>query len=1116
MQYSQEHWEIILILDGTVHRVKDWDSLSSNMRDVILRKLNDNVGGWFNIRQNLRKRYSNNYIGSYPAIQYTIFATLKNNLIDLVFHVLITRGILTQFKTNITEKERNESFDGFYFITQKKYTELPSYISKDLNISSFITYINNNIKDENAWFNRFSTDWMQQIHFFKHFFNQRLMFVTGSTGVGKSTQTPKLLLYGLHLMGNYTGKVVCTQPRINATRNAAEQISFEMGLPIKVYNSEQKREEKSDNYYVQYTSEKDKHDLDTLNAKNIPEVPSVLKIVTDGTLLNIIKKSPFLKVDTEYNSRYVYSPHNIYDIVAVDEAHEHNSNMDIILTLMRDTIQLNNSLRLIIISATIDDDEPRYRRYYKNIDDYYLYPLNYTHIRQGFCNKFMGNEKRYSSKKEIDRRLHLSKPGTSTLFKIDDIYTKEDVQKYEDAEALGYEKALEITKKSSGDILFFSTSKNKINTIVTELNNDPKLPPNWIALPYYSEISEVVKPELLKTIDQINVSRKEIFNYLNNKKSLSSVPIGTYTRFILVSTNIAEASITINTLTNIIDTGYVISVSYNVLLDVIENKPIQISESSRIQRRGRIGRVQNGTIYYMYKEGSRKNNKIKYPITLKLDDLIYTLCDLITPGYYDPNTNDVDVEKEDRYVKKRLDRYDAYKEVPYYLAYQYYIDVENVEVIGVGSSESYTFYFRGYAGYFLSEINDFMGEFYLIHPFENEFERDEFTGSFIYSSLSLRNVNKMYNMLFNQLFKLRLIAIQNDVFIKTQLWKLMNDLKLNLSKTMQNLNYNEIWSLILGAKYNVLDEVLWITCVLQNSTLSDMSQKKTTKKGIEIPDTELMMSNFGDKNSDLIVYLNIFKKLKLVVPRLEEFSSDELDQILLLGNTTSSLGQDDFKIIGNLEKKSSQLKNDIVFYKNVDTVEYYENLKKWCTYHGLEYTSIQSLIKKYYALKRIYKLIQKWVVDNNDYIPEVLLSAQVNNKVQYIYISTYSDLNTIEDRKDIKSIKLDKHSMVDSEYIHVIKKEKKDINTNQTTPESIIEAKHISYFNYSEHSSAVIPSLLYYLNRNILPRNISYLLYKNIKPSMLEKYLLPDKNKNNIAYNQQLLTLFELLRKSSS
>ena len=49
----------------------------------------------------------------------------------------------------------------------------------------------------------------------------------------------------------------------------------------------------------------------------------------------------------------------------IDEAHEHNTNMDLILTLARQSCYMNNDLKLIIMSATMDDDEPNFRRYYK-------------------------------------------------------------------------------------------------------------------------------------------------------------------------------------------------------------------------------------------------------------------------------------------------------------------------------------------------------------------------------------------------------------------------------------------------------------------------------------------------------------------------------------------------------------------------------------------------------------------------------------------------------------------------------------------------------------------------------------------------------------------------------
>ena len=49
--------------------------------------------------------------------------------------------------------------------------------------------------------------------------------------------------------------------------------------------------------------------------------------------------------------------------------------MDVILTLARQTCFYNNSARLVIISATMDDDEPIYRSYFKDINDNIVYPI---------------------------------------------------------------------------------------------------------------------------------------------------------------------------------------------------------------------------------------------------------------------------------------------------------------------------------------------------------------------------------------------------------------------------------------------------------------------------------------------------------------------------------------------------------------------------------------------------------------------------------------------------------------------------------------------------------------------------------------------------------------------
>ncbi len=231
----------------------------------------------------------------------------------------------------------------YYFLTGKTYGSLDKIKSSNYptNEIDYFTFL----YTDQLWTFTYAMNWISQLNFFHHFTNCRVMYITGSTGVGKSTQVPKLLMYSLKMINyNPSGKIICTQPRIHPTTANAETISREMGVPIKAYDKNYKRDVFTNNYHVQYKYADGSHvDKNT---------DSYLRIVTDGSLVSDIKKYPFLTqekksnifVDNDNNTmswQRSYTANNIYDIVIVDEAHEHNTNMDVILTLIRDSVYVN-------------------------------------------------------------------------------------------------------------------------------------------------------------------------------------------------------------------------------------------------------------------------------------------------------------------------------------------------------------------------------------------------------------------------------------------------------------------------------------------------------------------------------------------------------------------------------------------------------------------------------------------------------------------------------------------------------------------------------------------------------------------------------------------------------
>ena len=408
---------------------------------------------------------------------------------------------------------------------------------------------------------------------------------------------------------NNVGKTICTQPRISPTEGNAKRISNELGVNIMVNDI------KTDEYYLQYKDQKDKHIKE--NCAHL-----TLRFVTDGTLLEDLVNNAFLK-DTvkkkskKYNDDYIYSHKNKYDMVIVDEAHEHNTNMDLILTLMRQTCLLNNSIRLVIISATMDDDEPIYRSYFKYINDNIVYP-----IKQPIYLKDL-NDFYLIRSRLLDRRLDISIPGQTTQYNIDEKYFNVKLTGDHKLDSINgqkeaYKHIIDICKNyDSGEILLFSTGKAEIKDAINYLNSN--LPPGDIALPFYSEMNGKYRDIIEKIgskIENIRNNRRNIAEQWGSEYiEVNDVSPGTYKRAVIVATNVAEASITIETLKFVVDTGYekVNTFDEDIMSGVMSVQPI--SEASRLQRKGRVGRTSDGTVYYMYNKGAREKIKPKYKIT---------------------------------------------------------------------------------------------------------------------------------------------------------------------------------------------------------------------------------------------------------------------------------------------------------------------------------------------------------------------------------------------------------------------------------------------------------------------------------------------------------------------
>ena len=858
----------------------------------------------------------------------------------IIWNYLLYNGLLIEFRNIVVPnmsnkeqmaelkvyfKEKPEIFDSYYFMTNDKYTKLKTYdmtkVDKNIKYGDYL------IKQSFSTF--YANDWVSQLNFFNHYINKSIIYVTGSTGTGKSTQVPKLTLYILKMYDyKIDGIVICTQPRIAPTEENAKRIASEMGVELQYTKDGEKYN--TSNYYIQYKHMKGEHMKQ--NSSHL-----VLRMVTDGTLLEDLVTNPLLKEKYKKNRKelkggeelYSYSIKNKYDVVIVDEAHEHNMNMDIILTLMRQTCIYNNMVRLIIVSATMEDDEPIYRYYYKLVNDNLVYPIKKPILYHPVIG--INTENFMINSYLLDRRFNISAPGQTTLYKVTDVYNEmigggEDMiqdtmrNNYNIAMNYAYIEITNICKKYLvGDILLFSIGKEEIIESVNKLN--AMLPNDVIALPYYSEMASQYRNIINKISDNIGKIR-------NNKNKIgeewgaiysekNDVPENTYKRAIIIATNVAEASITIGSLKFVVDTGYSKVNRYDVIMDSSNMNIEMISDASRIQRRGRVGRTSDGMVFYMYGKNKRRDIIAKYGITLV--DFHSTILKLAVDSTDDTRSNPLWEDILSPYLPVQYKN--NYYKIPEIITIMNLYNINNYNILSIiikqfpqdsmmpineyfydfneyypnvkdNMSSSLPYYLNRYAsGYTKENLFDTHGNFYIVHPFEDVIKRN-IAGNIIKYKEKIEIIipDKAFQYIINNMrVKMLYLDINKNTNrdIKDSIYKKTVYAE-KIIEMMRIMSMDEMNSIILmiGAGYNILMETCMVISMIQTISMIQPSIIVLIKK----IDKYIMideMKGLFKSDSDITSLYYITQRLYKILGNMEIFKLIERYKIGGIENTSS-------------------------------------------------------------------------------------------------------------------------------------------------------------------------------------------------------------------------------------
>ncbi|RYP20393.1 hypothetical protein DL767_009466 [Monosporascus sp. MG133] len=279
----------------------------------------------------------------------------------------------------------------------------------------------------------------------------------------------------------------------------------------------------------------------SIRFEDLTSAATRIKFLTDGLLIREALVDPLL-------SRYA--------VIMVDEAHERSISTDILLGLLRKIRKRRPELRIIISSATLQAEE--FVRFFSDQSD-------------------NGGSQQSTENGNPQTATIISLEGRT--YPIDVLYLESPTEDY-------VEKAVSTvfeihTKELEGDILVFLTGREEIDTAVQAVaERSLQLPPGSQSispLPLYAGLS---------TEQQMYVFDAPPEN----------------TRKVIFSTNIAEASVTIEGIVYVIDSGFVKLRAYDPRTGIESLTATTISKAAAAQRAGRAGRTKPGKCFRLYTE----------------------------------------------------------------------------------------------------------------------------------------------------------------------------------------------------------------------------------------------------------------------------------------------------------------------------------------------------------------------------------------------------------------------------------------------------------------------------------------------------------------------------------
>uniref|UniRef100_UPI003AAF43CF ATP-dependent DNA/RNA helicase DHX36 isoform X1 n=1 Tax=Centroberyx gerrardi TaxID=166262 RepID=UPI003AAF43CF len=395
--------------------------------------------------------------------------------------------------------------------------------------------------------------------------SNRVLVVSGETGCGKTTQVTQFILDD-HInrgVGSLC-RVVCTQPRRISAISVAERVASERAETVGDGNS--------CGYQIRLQC-------------RLPRRQGSVLYCTTGIILQ------WLRSDTLLSS---------ISHLVLDEIHERNLQSDVLLVIVKDLLKLRHDLKIILMSATLNAD--KFSQYFDNcpmihipgltfpVEEFLLedvvemtrYRPQKQDRRPSWKRGFMQGRNSRPEKEEKEAEYRESWPCYARTLQgrySDD--TIEVLEMLDNDEKIDLELIMAlirhiVLKEEQGAILIFLPGWDNISSLNDLLMAQQMFRSDrFVIIPLHS---------LMPTVNQTQVFKRP--------------PPGV--RKIVIATNIAETSITIDDVVYVIDGGKIKETHFDTNNNISTMAAEWVSLANAKQRKGRAGRVCPGKCYHLY------------------------------------------------------------------------------------------------------------------------------------------------------------------------------------------------------------------------------------------------------------------------------------------------------------------------------------------------------------------------------------------------------------------------------------------------------------------------------------------------------------------------------------